>query len=373
MVKEINKNNLQQQYNALVKSKMIREDQAQSTVLAALQQTAEKIYKYREKRGAGFILKKLFGKAEKPPKGMYIWGGVGRGKSMLMDLFFGSLEVKRKSRVHFHAFMLDVHARIHEWRKNNSGDPLPKVAEAIAKESWVLCFDELQVTDIGDAMILGRLFKHLFAYGVVVIATSNRPPDDLYKDGLQRDRFLPFIDIFKQKLDVIELGGKDDYRLKHLKALKTVYMTPIGKKSDKFLEKAFAELTNNAAPEKKSLKLNGREIVINKTAGKIAWCDFEELCAQPLGAEDYGEIAREFSTVLLGNIPKMNKEKRNEAKRFVTLIDELYEHKTKLICVADAKPDKLYPAGDGSFEFARTASRLIEMQSDKYLKAAHLG
>lgn len=372
MSKESKQNSLKSAYSKLVKKGTIKEDKQQLEVIKTFQSTADAIGEYRSGKGAGFALKKLFGKTEPAPDGIYIWGGVGRGKSMLMDLFYENLKVKRKKRVHFHAFMLDVHQRVYEWREKNDGDPVPDVAGAIAKEAWVLCFDELQVTDIGDAMILGRLFEQLFEYGVVVICTSNRPPDDLYKDGLQRDRFIPFIDVFKEKLKVLELDSKKDYRLEHFKGLQSVYLKEKGKKAEKFLKDTFTELTNGAKLEKREIKTFGRKITLKKTHGDVAWCDFTELCEEALGAADYGQIASEFNTLLLGNIPVLSKEKRNEAKRFVTLIDELYEHKVKLICTAEAEPKKLYKKGDGSFEFERTASRLIEMQSDKYLKLAHI-
>jgi cell division protein ZapE len=372
MNQESNKNHvLAQEYSKLVKAKKIKSDKAQEAIITELDLVMGELAGYRQGRIGGVVLKKFFGR-RKIPKGLYIWGGVGRGKSMLMDLLYEHLEVKRKKRVHFHSFMLDIHARMFEWRKKNNGDPIPSIAADIAKDAWVLCFDEFQVSDIGDAMIIGRLFENLFGYGVVVIATSNRPPDDLYKDGLQREKFVPFIALLKEKLGVIELASKQDYRLQHLKGLKTTYFTPLGKKADKFLADVFAELTNGAEPQQQIIEVQGRKTTISKTYGDVAWCGFADLCEKPLGAADYGEVASEFNTLILENIPAMTRESRNEAKRFVTLIDELYEHKTKLICSAEASPDKLYEKGDGSFEFERTTSRLIEMQSAKYLKQEHI-
>ena len=251
-------------------------------------------------------------------------------------------------------------------------DPLKKIAKELCEESWLLCFDEFQVSDIADAMILGKLFEYLFEEGAVVIATSNRHPDDLYKHGLQRESFLPFIKMFKEKLEVVELGSSTDYRLRHIKQLSTTYFTPLGEKADKFIKESFTELTAGGRSEKITLRVQGREVEVKKSYGDVAQFSFSELCEQPLGAADYIEIAREFSTIIIFDIPKLSKEKRNEAKRFVTLIDQLYEHKVKLICSAEVKADKLYKKGDGSFEFERTSSRLIEMQSDEYLREAHV-
>lgn len=309
----------------------------------------------------------------KTPQGMYIYGGVGRGKSMLMDQFFDDIAIKQKRRVHFHSFMQEVHQRIHalreEYRKSKKeADFLPRVAEAIAKEARLLCFDEFQVKDIADAMILSRFFELLFAEGVTVVATSNRPPQDLYKDGLKRENFLPFIDLLKSKLDVHFLDGAQDYRLQKLSSLDTTYFTPLGKKADSFIKNLFTELSNGHAPEPQILDINGRELTLPRTYAHVAWCSFEELCAKPLAAADYLAIAEEFDTLLLENIPILSATKRNEATRFITLIDVLYENKTHFICTADAAPEALYPKGDNRFEFDRTISRLIEMQSSDYLK-----
>ncbi len=360
-------------YRQLAQTSNLEPDPAQEAVVSKLHELAKEIELNTLGNSSSFFKKILSPKSEKV-KGLYIWGGVGRGKSMLMDLFFESSSLSKKRRVHFHAFMLEVHRMLHKWRKNENrdeSDPIPALAKNIAQKARLLCFDELQVTDIADAMILGRLFDELFALNVIVVATSNRPPDYLYKDGLQRERFEPFIDLLKENVEVTELDSAKDYRLSHIKSLSTVYFSPLGKDADKFLKDAFAELTHNAHPIKARLETSGRVLYLNKTYGDVAWADFKELCETPLGAADYIEIAREFSTLLLSNIPKMSREHRNEAKRFVTLIDELYEHKVNLICTAQASPDKLYEQGDGSFEFDRTASRLIEMQSSKYLTKGH--
>ena len=336
-------------------------DAAQAAVVEKLQGLSAALA--QEKGG-----RRLFRKKE-TPRGLYLHGEVGRGKSLLMDLFFDAAPVSAKRRVHFHAFMLEVHARLKTWREKHPGknDQLSPIAEAIAEEAALLCFDEFQVSDIADAMILGRLFEKLFAAGVVVVATSNRPPDALYKNGLQRDRFLPFIVLLKKRMEIVPLAGKKDYRLASLRALQTVYFTPPGRKADRFLQESFARLTHDAKPESCALTLPGRNLTVPRMHGDVAWFTFSELCAQPLGAADYIEIAREFQTVLLADIPQMTKENRNEAKRFVTLVDVLYEHRAKLVCTAATPPAQLYPEGDGSFEFARTASRLMEMQSEEYL------
>jgi cell division protein ZapE len=302
---------------------------------------------------------------EQPPLGLYIFGGVGRGKSMLMDMFFATAPVARKRRVHFYAFMLEVHERIHA-RRAKKGDPIGPVADAIAKEATLLCFDEFHVTDIADAMILGRLFAALFDAGVVVVATSNRAPDDLYKDGLQRERFLPFIDLFKQKLDILELDGGRDYRLARF-AGRQVYFTPADDNAYRALERAFADLTDNASAGSATLLVQGRFVIVPRAAKGVAWFSFAELCEKPLGAADYLALCGNFHTVIVENIPKLGPDRRNEAKRFNIFIDTLYEAHGNLICSAAAPPQELYTEGDGAFEFQRTVSRLIEMQSEDYI------
>jgi cell division protein ZapE len=269
--------------------------------------------------------------------------------------------------------MQEVHHRIHELREEykkskKEADFLPRVAEAIAKEARLLCFDEFQVKDIADAMILSRFFELLFAEGVTVVATSNRPPEDLYKDGLKRENFLPFIDLLKSKLDILFLDGLQDYRRKKLSSLNTTYFTPLGKAADSFIKNLFTELANHHKPEPHTLDVNGRALTLSRTYAHVAWCSFAELCAKPLAAGDYLAIAEEFDTLLLENIPTLSAAKRNEATRFITLIDVLYELKTHLICTAEAAPQDLYKKGDNRFEFERTISRLIEMQSNDYLK-----
>ncbi|MBL8538344.1 MAG: AFG1 family ATPase [Hyphomonadaceae bacterium] len=310
----------------------------------------------------------LFGKGAPSPRGLYLWGPVGRGKSLLMDLFFQAAPVKRKRRVHFHEFMLTTHARLRAARAGGAGQDqlIAQAAAQVAKEAQLLCFDEVQVTDIADAMILGRLFERLFAENVVIVATSNRPPDDLYKNGLNRQLFLPFIALIKQKLDTVELAGPRDYRLERLMAA-PVYYAPLGPAADESMERAWTRLTFGAHPQAMMLDVGGRALRVEREAAGVARFSFEELCARPLGAADYLEIAERFHTVLLENIPKLSPSMREEAARFRTLVDALYEAKVKLVASADAEPHALYPAGDQSFEFERTASRLMEMRSENYL------
>lgn len=308
------------------------------------------------------------------PAGLYIWGGVGRGKSMLMDLFFEALPFKEKLRIHFHAFMLRVHGRIHALRQEGDClDPLRIVAAEIAKQYKLLCFDEFQVSDVADAMILSRLFSELLDKGTVVVFTSNRAPEALYQGGLQRERFLPFIALLHQRLNVVELDASTDYRTRNLAQLAGVWHAPLGQEADRFLRESFAHLSHHATPQPMELEIKKRTLRLSRSWRDICWCSFDELCSQPLGAEDYLELARIFRIVLLENIPLLSAERRNEAKRFVTLVDVLYEARTTLIATAEGLPEALYPAGDGSFEFARTVSRLQEMQTLPYLNASPRG
>lgn len=329
----------------------------------------------------GFLARLGFGHAPKPPEGphgLYIWGSVGRGKSMLMDLFFADAPVAKKRRVHFHEFMLEVQARLHRRREELAArgappesDTIVPIAREIAAETRLLCFDEFQVTNIADAMILGRLFETLFEEGITVIATSNRAPDDLYKNGLQRDRFLPFIELVKQRLEVLELGGAQDYRMGRLREL-DLYLTPLGAWATKKLDEAFRALANGSDGEPRVLRTQGRDVDVPRAAPGVAMAHFMDWCARPMGAADFLCIADHFHTVIVAEIPRMGPDSRDKAVRFVTMIDTFYERKVKFICSAATNPDGLYPEGDGSFEFQRTVSRLMEMQSPEYLNLEHI-
>jgi cell division protein ZapE len=286
---------------------------------------------------------------------------------MLMDAFFAEARVAKKRRVHFFAFMADVHTRIHA-RRAEKGDPIAPVAADIAAETTLLCFDEFHVVDIADAMIIGRLFAALFAAGVIVVATSNRAPDQLYEGGLQRERFLPFIDLLKEKLDVVELDGPRDYRLARFKG-RQVYFTPNDERAGAALAAAFADLTDNATPQAETLTVLGHPVEVPRAAKAVAWFRFDELCARALGPSDYLALVARYHTFLLEGIPQLDEDHRNEAKRFNIFIDTLYDSHGNLVASADAPPQALYPAGEGSFEFQRTVSRLMEMQSDAYIAA----
>lgn len=363
-------------YNELVKRGDITADPEQQRCLKTLQELQNTLINQQHTSTTWHTLLPFLRPTPKTIKGCYLYGGVGRGKSMLMDLFYQHTQLEKKRRVHFHAFMLEIHDKLFAYRKKHkentkAKDPLPVIAQNIAQHNTLLCFDEFQVTDIADAMILGRLFTALFKEGVVIVATSNRHPDDLYKNGLQRKRFLPFIDLLKKHVTLLELDTNQDYRLNRVKAMGTNYFTPLGKKADTFIHSMFDTLTNHATPIPTTLHIQGRNLTLEHTAGDVALTDFDTLCNTALGAADYLEIAREFSTLLLHNIPRMDQDMRNEAKRFVTLIDTLYEHKVKLVCTAEAPTQELYPEGDGAFEFQRTTSRLMEMQSDDYWHQSH--
>jgi cell division protein ZapE len=311
-------------------------------------------------------------------RGVYLWGPVGRGKSMVMDLFFDSAPVKRKRRVHFHAFMADIHSLIDRWRKgspaerkaqfgqNRGDDPIAPVADLVASQAQLLCFDELQVTDIADAMILGRLFEALFAKGVVLVATSNRPPQDLYRDGINRPLFTPFIDMLSERMDIVAVRGPTDFRLERLKGTQ-VFFSPLGPDQSAGFDQLWSDLTDGAPEIGATLEVLGRKIYLPHACAGFVRTSFASLCGKALGAGDYLALAARFHTVFLEDITRLDPARRNEAKRFVTLIDALYEAGTKLIALAETEPDDLYPAGDGAFEFERTASRLHEMRSQDYL------
>lgn len=361
-------------YQALLAAGELRVDPEQAAAAARLDALAAALAAPPPRPG-------LFGKLLRaappaPPKGVYLWGAVGRGKSMLMDLFFAAAEVAPKRRVHFHEFMLEIHAAIHAHRSRSGDDPIPVVAAQVATSARLLAFDELQVRDVADAAILSRLFTALFEAGVTIVATSNRRPGDLYKDGLNRQLFLPFIALIEARLDVLGLNGPTDYRLDRLGGGPT-YFTPNGPEATAALSAAFFRLTDYPVEDRAHVPTEtlavagGRSLFVPKSLKGVGVFSFARLCRKPLGAADYLAIARHFHTVILVGVPRLGPELRNEAARFVTLIDTLYEHKVKLLIAADAPPAALYPAGDGAFEFERTVSRLMEMQSAEYLAAGH--
>ena len=360
-------------YEKLIASGELRDDPDQRRAAARLDQ----LQKDLEADKPGGLLGQLFGKKSERPEGVYMWGGVGRGKSMLMDLFHETLSLSEKRRVHFHAFMQEVHDGMRLARENVEGDPIPPVAARISEDVRVLAFDEMVVNNSADAMIMSRLLTQLIReQHVVVVTTSNRPPHDLYKDGLNREHFLPFIDLIGEELDVVGLNGPTDYRLDRIGDLQT-WHTPLGDEATAKVREAFFRLTDFApddaanVPSEELPVGKKRTIHVPKSLKGVGVFSFKRLCAQARGAPDYLAIARAFHTVIIVGIPQMGPEMRNEAARFVTLIDALYEHRVKLFATAETRPDDLYKSGDGSFEFERTASRLNEMQSDEYMALGH--
>ena len=378
-----------EQYRDLLSQGKLKPDSAQALAVEKLASLAKALTTYLPEQGEQGWLSR-FGFGSRSPRalqwrpgdaegdsvakqGLYIFGDVGRGKSMLMDLFYAAVPVEKKRRVHFHAFMQEVHQSIFAWQRDSDASResvIPDIAAEISQKNWLLCFDELQVTDIADAMILGRLFKALFELGVVIVTTSNRAPDDLYKDGLQRERFLPFIKEITQRLDLLELNSTRDYRLGRKKGMQ-VFFAPLEGARAK-LDDAFAKLTGGKQGKPETMTVLGRKWSVPAAADGVARFSFAELCGSAFGPADYLALATHYHTLLLDEIPTLSPANRDSAKRFVTLVDALYEHKVCFLCSAEAPPDTLYPTGDGSFEFHRTVSRLMEMQSSDYLTQSHL-
>ena len=367
-------------YRALVGARVLRADDSQGAAAEHLQDLWAKLRGYDPPlRPEGGLFNRLMrrrpaeGAPDTHPNGLYLVGKVGRGKSMLMDLFYQQAMVARKRRIHFHAFMQEVHTRIHAWKKANAdgSDPIPPLADTIAGEAALLCFDEFQVNDIADAMILGRLFAALFERGVVMVCTSNIVPDALFAGQPGRDAFLPFIALLKQKLDVLILEGAQDYRRERLAGLPTWHV-PADSRADRALDEAFTRLAEGAPAAPRTLAVMGRQLRIPLAAGCVARCDFDALCGQPLGAGDYLALATHFEALVLDGVPRLSPGNFDEARRFIVLIDALYEHRVKLVASAEALPDALYERGEGARAFERTASRLMEMQSVEYLELAHL-
>jgi cell division protein ZapE len=367
------------QYAAGVAAGRVERDAAQLAVVGRLARLEGEIIEHRLARKSS-SLGWLFARDKKqaPLKGLYIYGEVGRGKTMLMDLFYEASPVQRRRRAHFHEFMIDVHERVHALRQKMKvgeyagEDPIELVAKDLARETWLLCFDEFHVTDIADAMILGRLFAQLFARGVVVVATSNVAPVDLYKDGLNRALFVPFIQMLEEHMDMVRLASRTDFRLEKL-AGKPVWYVPADEAADAALDDAWRRLARENDGVAQELSLKGRTIHVPRAAMGVARFSFHDLCEQPLAAVDYLRVAHEYHTIILDHIPVMSFDNRNAAKRFIILIDTLYDMNVKLIASAAAEPDALYCADEGyeAQEFQRTASRLIEMRSEEYLARPH--
>ncbi len=373
-------------YQEMVACGELRKDNIQAKIVNQLQ-ALHLFLKSFGKENSG-LFAKIFKKTsdKELPNGLYIYGDVGRGKSMLMDLFYELAPTEKKRRVHFHAFMLEIHKEMHEWRymdmsarKEKLGtaadDPIPPIAAKISQDCILLCFDEFQVTDVTDAMILGRLLDALFENGVLLVLTSNRIPDDLYKDGLNRGLFLPTIELIKEKMNVEALDGPTDYRLERMEGVKT-YHFPLGEAATSALSDAFWRLTDHAVNDRSQvgpeiLTIQGRELTIPVASRGVAVVSFKKICGAALGAADYLEMAWKYHTIIMVGIPRLGPENRNEAKRFVTFIDALYENNVKFLCCAEVGPTDLYEEGHGHFEFQRTVSRLMEMQSKEYLAKGH--
>ncbi|MXS77355.1 AFG1 family ATPase [Nitrosomonas sp. JL21] len=383
------------EYHALIEAGELTTDADQARAVAALERLHRELIDYtpsgNRERGLisrwASVLVRSSGSQANVPKGVYLYGGVGRGKSMLMDLFYSVAPIAAKQRIHFHEFMLDIHARLKDWHDTaalqreqrgngaHGDDPIPIIAKQISKQTTLLCFDELQVTDIADAMVLTRLFNELFALGVILVATSNRPPDALYEHGLNRHRFLPFIEQIKQRLEIIPLQGPVDYRYNRLRGAQTYYF-PVNEETTAQLSATFFRLTDRSIADRakvpsEELHVHGRTLFVPKAARGVAVFSFKRLCANPLGSADYLAIARTYHTVIMVAIPQFNHDNNDEARRFINLIDAFYEYHVKFLCSATVPLQSLYAGGDVQFEFERTISRLTEMQSEAYLAQGH--
>ena len=366
------------EYQSLVSSGAIEADPAQAAAVEAFAALDEKLARYRPARKQGFFGRLFSDRGEGAPNGLYVHGEVGRGKTMLMDLFFQQSQVRHKRRAHFHEFMADVHERIYEYRQRirkgelADADVVQLTANAIFDDAWLLCFDEFHVTDIADAMILGRLFSQLFDLGTVVVATSNVAPDDLYKGGLNRALFLPFIAQIEAHMEVLRLDARTDFRLEKLAGVR-MWLVPADAAAETALDTAWLKLTGGVAGAARELVVKGRKLHVPRAAQGVARFAFADLCEQPLGASDYLRLAHDYHTILIDRIPVMEAADRNAAKRFVTLIDALYDNAVKLMASAGADPLSLYCETEGTVanEFKRTSSRLIEMGSESYLALPH--
>jgi len=365
-------------YQVLISSGAIEPDAAQEEVAEAFADLERRLSRYKPLRKQGLLGRLFADKDDARPRGLYVHGDVGRGKTMLMDLFFQQSPVEHKRRAHFHEFMAEVHERIYGYRQNIArgeivdGDVIALTAAAIFDQAWLLCFDEFHVTDIADAMILGRLFTRLFELGTVVVATSNVAPDDLYKGGLNRSLFVPFIAQIQEHMEVLRLDARTDFRLEKLVGVK-MWLVPADTAGAVALDRAWVRMTGNAPSKLRDISIKGRVLHVPCSAHGVARFSFADICEKPLAASDYLRLARDYHTIMIDRIPVMDYAERNAAKRFITLIDTLYDNGVKLMASAEADPLSLYVATEGNEanEFKRTASRLIEMSSESYLARPH--